>query len=326
METHAPAGIDHIGLNLPQESFGFFQDLLVHLGFEIVPDGSDHFDAIPGSGATMFCVKATDAAFEGDYHRKRTGLGHLAVRVPSRDAVDQFVADFLKPRGIQPLYGRAAEYRYAPGYYAAYTECPFTRVKFEVMTSLVPPAAAQPKIGLDSVSHGTASVFVVEYAQDGWRVLLIMHERLGALTIPGGHEDESDASAAHTAIRETREEAGLDIVLLSRPSPRLPDAFPHQVLPEPWWTVSGAASPDGGARVPHVHVDHQFLALPAGPAHPDAECERVWVNAEELAGRDDCLPDTRMQALAILGQLDRIGPPPGPDALARALYQAMTSA
>jgi hypothetical protein len=30
------ASIDHVGLNIPEESFGFWKELLAHLGFAIV--------------------------------------------------------------------------------------------------------------------------------------------------------------------------------------------------------------------------------------------------------------------------------------------------
>jgi catechol 2,3-dioxygenase-like lactoylglutathione lyase family enzyme len=69
-----------------------------------------------------------------DYHRKRTGLGHVAFRVSSPDMVDAFVNEFLKPRQIEALYGGAKVYPdYAPGYYAVYFE-DSDRIKVELST------------------------------------------------------------------------------------------------------------------------------------------------------------------------------------------------
>ena len=287
-----------------------------------------HFDAVT-PGSPMICVTVTEVTSEVGYHRKHTGLSHLAVRVDSRAAVTAFVDDFLTPRGIEPLYGGAKEYNYSEGYFAAYCE-DADRIKIEVMTSdedqAIVPRPALP--GDAPLAHETASVYVVRYTPgEGWRVLLILHERLGGLTIPGGHvKVEQGETAAQAGVRETLEEAGVDIVLLSPPVPAPPAGFPHRVLPAPWWPVSGPASPDGGAAVHHVHNDQQFIALPVGDLHPGAESEPVWLTADELEVREDCLEDTRVMALMILRALDRVGEPGRPAALARGLLQAMDDA
>jgi len=322
VNAHTAARIDHVGLNLAQETFPFWQDMLRHLGFEIQADGEDHFDAVADPAASMLCVTATKEKCGAGYHRKRTGLGHLAVRVPSRAAVDEFVAGFLKPRDIDLLYGGAAAYDYTPGYYAVYFE-DHNRIKIEVMTADADQPSETTALGSPTGTgrHETASVFVITYSDGEWRVLLLMHLRLGALTIPGGHvekDEQRGETAAEAAVRETREEVGLDIVLLSPPAPQLPDSFPHRILPRPWWTVSGRASADSVTPGPHVHI-----ALAAGAAAPDRESDPLWLSAAELEAREDCLPDTRMQALALLAALDRIGPPDTPDALGKALFLAM---
>jgi catechol 2,3-dioxygenase-like lactoylglutathione lyase family enzyme len=70
---------------------------------------------------------------EPKFHRKRTGLGHIAFLVESAEMVDQFVKDFLVPHGIEPLYrGAMTPTGYPPGYYAVYFEDP-DRIKVEVV-------------------------------------------------------------------------------------------------------------------------------------------------------------------------------------------------
>ncbi|MBI2162035.1 MAG: hypothetical protein HYU25_16945 [Candidatus Rokubacteria bacterium] len=50
------------------------------------------------------------------FHRKRTGLNHLAFGAESREAVDTFHREFLVARGIPALYGPPREYpEYAAG-------------------------------------------------------------------------------------------------------------------------------------------------------------------------------------------------------------------
>lgn len=36
MNTHLAARVDHVGLNLPERDFAFWQEMLHHLGFEIL--------------------------------------------------------------------------------------------------------------------------------------------------------------------------------------------------------------------------------------------------------------------------------------------------
>jgi catechol 2,3-dioxygenase-like lactoylglutathione lyase family enzyme len=127
------SAIGHIGINLSSdaEPFAFWQDLLAFLEFEIQPDGN-HFDA--ADGHTSLCVQVTKPGFQAPgFHRKRTGLGHIAFQVDSADMVDEFVSEFLEPRQIEPLYGGAKAYPdYTPGYYAVYFEDP-DRIKVEVV-------------------------------------------------------------------------------------------------------------------------------------------------------------------------------------------------
>lgn len=127
------SALGHIGINLSSagEPFAFWQDLLAFLDFEIMPDGN-HFDA--SDGHASLCVQVTSGAHQqSSYHRKQTGLGHIAFKVGSAGLVDEFVDGFLKPRQIAPLYGGAKAYPdYTPGYYAVYFEDP-DRIKVEVV-------------------------------------------------------------------------------------------------------------------------------------------------------------------------------------------------
>lgn len=127
--------LDHVGINVPETSFPFWQELLRHLGASLDLDGN-HFDAHIGAG-TFLCVTATKEPHAGaGYHRRHTGLSHLALRLPTREDVAALVPDFLEPRGIAPLYGGPKDYDYTPGYFALYFEDP-SRLKIEIMTSKV---------------------------------------------------------------------------------------------------------------------------------------------------------------------------------------------
>lgn len=124
--------INHIGINLSNEekSFSFWKDLLEYLEFTITPDGN-HFDA--SDGHTFLCFSTTKPDYrKPPFHRKHTGLNHIAFSVASPESVDQFVKEFMAPRDIPALYGGAKEYPYTEGYYAVYFEDP-DRIKIEVL-------------------------------------------------------------------------------------------------------------------------------------------------------------------------------------------------
>ena len=128
------ATLGHVGINLSNsgKSFKFWKDLLNYLDFKIMEEGSGHFDA--SDGKSYLCVSVTGGKYKTDgFHRKRTGLNHIAFNVSSKELVDQFVSEFLNPKNIQSLYGGAKAYpEYVEGYYAVYFEDP-DRIKVEVV-------------------------------------------------------------------------------------------------------------------------------------------------------------------------------------------------
>lgn len=123
--------LSHVGINLSDagNSFPFWQELLEYLEFKITPDGN-HFDA--SDGHTFLCFTTTKPGYQQPpFHRKHSGLNHIAFGVASKDLVDQFVEEYLEPRAIKPLYGGAKGYDYTDGYYAVYFEDP-DRIKIEI--------------------------------------------------------------------------------------------------------------------------------------------------------------------------------------------------
>jgi 8-oxo-dGTP pyrophosphatase MutT (NUDIX family) len=122
---------------------------------------------------------------------------------------------------------------------------------------------------------------------------------MGVLACPGGHVEE-DETPAEAALRETAEETGLSGVrLLGFPVPALPVGFPatHCQLPLPWWITEIEVPADNHLAVPHVHVDHVWVAIapdarPASePAHPFA-----WYRAEDIEQGLPMFEDSRILA------------------------------
>lgn len=64
--------------------------------------------------------------------------------------------------------------------------------------------------------HLTASAMV--FSDDLTEVALVLHGIVNAWLAPGGHVEDDDASLRDAAIREVREELGLDVELLPEPA------------------------------------------------------------------------------------------------------------
>lgn len=117
-------------------------------------------------------------------------------------------------------------------------------------------------------AHFTASAAVVDEA--GRRICLVDHVKLGRRLQPGGHIEPDDESAAAAAMRETREETGLE--------PRL---HPYAARP---FDVDIHEFPERDGDPAHLHLDLRFLLVADGEPAEGA----VWLTFEEaLAGTDE---------------------------------------
>lgn len=120
----------------------------------------------------------------------------------------------------------------------------------------------------------TVATFVIHNR----KVLLLWHRKLQMWLPPGGHIDPHELPD-EAAVREVKEEAGLDAVLLSAPSlPPLPG--PRQ-LARPEGIQLEEIAPG------HQHIDLVYFARPADPAAVDLianhEVDRVgWYGREDL--------------------------------------------
>jgi catechol 2,3-dioxygenase-like lactoylglutathione lyase family enzyme len=128
------AFVYHIQVNVCDGavSLPFYRDLLHYLEFQCVHD--DPRVAGYSDGRTsIWLIETAGGHTAPGFHRKRTGLNHIAFRVPHRNDVDRFSQDFLAPRELAPLYRTPREFpEYRPGYYAVFFEGP-DRLKLEVV-------------------------------------------------------------------------------------------------------------------------------------------------------------------------------------------------
>lgn len=143
----------------------------------------------------------------------------------------------------------------------------------------------------------TATSFVVW----GEYTLLHRHRKLGKILPPGGHIEANETPDA-AAVREVKEETGLDVILLSAH-----EAIPPAPIPA-LTTPMAVLLEDIGEG--HQHVDLLYLAVVAdGPeriASHDVEPPEVegffWFHRSELES-EDLLPDVRYYGLQAIAQV-----------------------
>jgi 8-oxo-dGTP pyrophosphatase MutT (NUDIX family) len=103
-------------------------------------------------------------------------------------------------------------------------------------------------------AHFTASALVVDASRA--RTCLVLHRKLGLWLQPGGHVEPGDGSVALAALREVREETGLEA--------RLAAAMPMQ--------LDIHEIPERPGKPAHLHLDVRFLAV--------AEAEELTLSDE----------------------------------------------
>lgn len=144
-----------------------------------------------------------------------------------------------------------------------------------LMPFLHPELYPGPEMGSTPVTRDfTVATFVVH---DG-KTLMVYHKKLQMWLPPGGHIDPNELPD-EAAVREVREETGLDVELVSQPT------FTGIPGPRPLARPEGAQLEEISPG--HQHIDFIYFARPAGGVAPvlnAAETEAVgWYSAGELA-------------------------------------------
>ena len=124
--------IHHIELYVSdlKKSTVFWGWLLEELGYELFQEWESGRSWKYGETYLVF-VQTEEAYQDVPYHRKRTGLNHLAFHADSRKHVDQ-LTEKLRAEGIPILYEDRHPFAGGEDYYAVFFEDP-DRMKVEVV-------------------------------------------------------------------------------------------------------------------------------------------------------------------------------------------------
>ena len=118
-------------------------------------------------------------------------------------------------------------------------------------------------------AHFTASALVVDDL--GELTCLVTHAKLGRVLQPGGHIESTDSCLEDAAMREAREETGLELEF----HPRAPRPFDLDIH----------AIPASGEEPAHFHLDVRYLLVGRGEPRSGAAWEPLGQAGDESVAR-----------------------------------------
>ena len=139
--------------------------------------------------------------------------------------------------------------------------------------------------------HFTATAFIVDSLS---RTLLIHHKRLERWMPPGGHVDE-DETPEETALRECKEETGLDVDIIGGAQEDLFTEDPSEghMLKKPIaMLLEHIPESEERGEPAHQHMDFLFLARPLDETQRAVLAEEEghemrWFTREEIEALDE---------------------------------------
>lgn len=110
---------NHLELHVtnPDVTIPFYRDLLTYLEWTVVSERPGML-GIGDGNLSLWFYGTPDEHREHAFDRDATGLSHLGIRVDSAEAVDSFVREYMRPKGIEPQFDTPrARPDFGSGYY-----------------------------------------------------------------------------------------------------------------------------------------------------------------------------------------------------------------
>lgn len=126
--------IHHVEINVAdlKRSIRFWGWLLEKMGYQVFQSWKDGQSWRLGETYLVF-VQTDERFLDEPYHRRRTGLNHLAFHADSKAEVDSW-ATALREREIPILYADKHPFAGGPDHYAVFFEDP-DRIKVEIVAT-----------------------------------------------------------------------------------------------------------------------------------------------------------------------------------------------
>jgi catechol 2,3-dioxygenase-like lactoylglutathione lyase family enzyme len=130
---HTPLGFHHVEINVHdlEKTIAFYGWLLPELGFSPFQKWDKGVSYKHGSAYLVF-TQTEEKYKESNFHRKHTGLNHLAFWAKSRAHIEHLRVQ-LKKKNVSFLYEDKFPYAVGEGYYALFFEDP-DRIKIEIVS------------------------------------------------------------------------------------------------------------------------------------------------------------------------------------------------
>ncbi|WNB91896.1 VOC family protein [Bacillus sp. NEB1478] len=129
-----PQGIHHVEINVHQleRSKEFYSWLLQELGFAIYQEWDKGISYKKGTAYLVF-TQTNEKYINNSFHRKHTGLNHLALWAQSRAQINQLRVQ-LTNRNVSFLYEEKYPFAGGSDHYALFFEDP-DRIKIEIVAA-----------------------------------------------------------------------------------------------------------------------------------------------------------------------------------------------
>lgn len=136
--------------------------------------------------------------------------------------------------------------------------------------------------------HDTASVYIFYKEETEYKLLLVHHKKFNRWMVPGGHV-EGYENHYECALREVKEESGLDVHIIPVGSKYLGYSFLDAKSYQLPFVIQEEYIPAHKGKPEHIHLDFLYVAVSKSNAVSFAESESneiKWYSKNELKGLD----------------------------------------